>query len=501
MASTILNDNTVELQQEITEVLLPANAKTTTGDLRKAYADGMNKAPFNDKKRMREIMDTGLDKPIFQDYAFEGDALPDRKELLRAAMDATIEVATLDNGIVNAADSYARLIANTIGRLNVIKERLKRNQERKADIDFARNAYSGLKNVLPITEEDVSGGYGYYNNTFMASPKTIKQVRFTVDGVTGNGYSGNSYVLDKDGSFVESYDDRSLLTNISDDSVLTVYEYSRLCSVKGKSYYTDSMEPETGAGAPASVNYDDKDAVCVLTLHTKEIAVGMLALDTTNTELKIENVETSDDGVKYASAITNVVNLAEDIYHAEGHIPGSNIVCFPETRYIRLTLSSGHVDEAETLAYEKTAIVDGKAVASTVRMENVVRKAVSLGGIRLYSCTFANSSMHTGNLCPENGCKRIAVFCNTYTPAREKFSDQKQKPLELSLYVNGKTYPVVPINSNEDGVKLLTCAESGYGDKNVKFIDEPIRTAQLQVDFHPQNTLSPFIGNLKVCIG
>ena len=261
------------------------------------------------------------------------------------------------------------------------------------------------------------------------------------------------------------------------------------------------MEPETSAGVPSSVNYDDKDAVCVLTLHTKEMSVGMLALDTTNTDLKIENVEASDDGVKYASVITNTVDLSDDIYHAVNHIPGSNIVCFPETKHIRLTLSSSHVNENETLAYEKTAIVDGKAIASTVRMENVTRKVISIGGIRLYSCTFANSSMHTGNLCPENGCKRIAVFCNTYTPAREKFSDQKQKPLELSLYVNGRAYPVVPINSNEDGMKLLTCAESGYGDKNVKFVDEPIRTAQLQVGFHPQNTLSPFIGNLKVCIG
>lgn len=501
MASTILNDNTVELQQEITEVLLPANAKTTTGDLRKAYADGMNKAPFNNAERMQEIMDADLDEPIFQDYAFEEDALPDRKELLGAAMDATIEVATLDNGIVNATDSYARLIANTIGRLNVIKERLKRNQERKADIDFARNAYDGLKNVLPITESDVSGGYGYYNNTFMAAPKTIRQVRFTVDNVTGNGYSGNSYVLDTDGRFVESYDDRSLLTNISDDSVLTVYEYSRLCSVNGKSYYTDSMRPEADADVPTSVNYDDKDAVCVLTLHTKEMSVGMLALDATNTDLKIENVETSNDGIKYASVITGTVNLSDDVYHAVNHIPGSNIICFPETKYIRLTLSSSHVNEGETLAYEKTAIVDGKTVASTVRMENVSRKVVSLGGIRLYSCTFSNSSMHTGNLCPENGCKRIAIFCNTYTPAHERFSDQKQKPFELVMHVNGKAYPVIPINSNEDGVKLLTCAESGYGDKNVKFIDEPIRTAQLQVDFHPQNTLSPFIGNLKVCIG
>ena len=42
MATTILNDNSVELQQEIAGVLLPDSAKTTTGDLRKAYAESMN---------------------------------------------------------------------------------------------------------------------------------------------------------------------------------------------------------------------------------------------------------------------------------------------------------------------------------------------------------------------------------------------------------------------------------------------------------------------------
>lgn len=502
-ATTILNDNSVELQQEITEVLLPDSAKTTTGDLRKEYAESMNKAPFNDEKRMQGILSTDLDKTIFRDYDFLAEEEPDRKKLLCAAMDASMEIATLDNAVVTATDQYARLIANTIGRLNAVKERLQRNKERRADIEFARNAYNGLKNVQTLTESDVSGSYGYYNKTFMAAPQSIRQVRFSVEKITGNGYSGNSYVLDEDGNFVEAYDDRSLLANISDDSVLTAYEYSRLCSVNGKSYYTTSTSPETNVSLPYEVNYDDRDAVCTITIRTNgNHAANMLAVDATSGDMKILDLQTSDDGVRYASAITKSIDFGNDIYHAENYVPGSNVVCFPETQCIRLVLSSGHVNDGEKLAYEKTEIVGGVPVKNLVQMNDAVRKVISIGGIRLYSCKFYDSVMQTGNICPENGCKRIAVFCNEYVTEEDAPKSETKPQIVFKLYINGAMHVVQPINSNADGIKLISCAESGYGDDSVLFVNEPIKTAQLQIELNPtKDELTPFIGNLKVCVG
>ena len=504
MATTTLNDNSVELQEEITEVLLPDSAKAEAGDLRKEYADAMNKAPFNDAARMESIKNTPLNKTIFEDYDFQAEEEPNRKTLLRAAMDASMEIATLDNEIINATDKYARLIASTIGRMNAVKERIQRNKERAADIEFAQNAYTGLKNVLQITEDDVTGNFGYYNRTFMASPQTIRQVLFSVEKVTGNGYSGNSYVLDDDNNFIESYDDRSLLANISDDSALTVYEYSRLCSRKGRAYYIESSQPENGMTAPYEVNYDDKDAVCTLTIHTEGgTPVNMLAVDKMSDDLQILSLQTSSDGVRYSSVITNTVDLGSDMYHAENYIPGSNIVCFPQAAHIKLTLSSGSVNASENLAIEKVDISDGIPVKSKMLLQDVVRKTISIGGIRLYSGSFSSSVMHTGNIAPKNGCKRIAVFCNEYIPETdEEKNDKKEDPLILKLYVNGAMHVVKPINSNEDGTKLITSAESGYGDNNVLHISEPIKTAQLEIEFNPQKSgLTPFVGNLKVIVG
>lgn len=504
MATTILNDNSTELQEEITDVLLPDSAKMETGELRKEYADGMNKAPFNNAARMEEIASTPLNETIMKDYEFQAEELPDRKELLLAAMDTSMEITTLDNEIVNTADAYARLIANTIGRLNSIKERLARNKERKDDIEFAQNAYTGLKNVMPITEADVTGSYGYYNNTYMSALQMISQVRFSVEGVAGNGYSGNSYVLDKDGTFVETYDDRSKTSNLSDDSLITVYEYSRLCNMSGKDYYTDSLQPQDTSGKPADINNDDKNVECTITLKTTDgSSVNMFTLDNAANDLKILDVKVSDDGVHYYSAIEGTVDLGADIYHAENYVPGSNTVCFPKTSRVRITLASSHVNDGERLAYQKTSIVDDTVVKQTYQMEGVKRKVIALGGIRLYNCKFASSSMHTKNLAPENGCKRIAVFCNTCLPKMTKADElKKSKPVSFSLYVNGKDYGVVPINSNGEGRKLISSSDSGYEDDTIEFIGEPIKTAQLKVNFNPKGDSSTaFVGNLKVCIG
>lgn len=503
MATTILNDNSTELQEEITSVLLPDSAKMEAGELRKEYADGMNKAPFNDYSRMEEIANTPLDETIMKDYDFQAEDLPDRKELLRATMDASMEIATLDNEIVNAADSYAKLIANTIGRINSAKQRLARNKERKDDIEFVRNAYTGLKNVIPITEDDITGSYGYYNNTYMAALQSIEQVRFSVSGVAGNGYAGNGYVLDKDGAFVETYDDRSNTENLSDDSLITVYEYSRLCS-SGNGYYTDSLQPQEGNGKPAEVNRDSKDAECTITIDTANGgSANMLTLDSVSKDMKILDVKTSEDGVHYVSAMEGTVDLGADIYRAENYVPGSTTVCFPKTSHIRITLSSPHVNEGEELAYQGSSVVDGTVVRQTYRMDGVKRKVIALGGIRLYSCKFTASAMHTKNLAPTDGCKRIAVFCNVCLPKAVAADETKKgKAVTFSLYVNGKDYGVLPVNSSGKGRKLISSSDSGYEDDSIEFIGEPIKTAQLKVNFQPKgDSATAFIGNLKVCIG
>ena len=485
MAITKLDDNTTELQEEIAGVLLPESAKTTTGALRQSYAENMLKAPFNDEAREKEITDCELNQPIFEDMTFYDDDLPDRRKLLRSAMDVSMDIATLDNSIINATDTYARLIASTISRLNTVKTRLQQNEQRREDIQFMSNAYKGISNVIPITDQNMTGTFCYKNGTFMAAQTFARQTLFTVESISGNGYSGNAYVV-KDGNFADAYDDRSNKEYISDDSMLTTYEYSRLCSRSEKYYYNASADPAADTHEPQEVNHDNKDAVCVLQLEPqiKNGGVNMLVIDTDDKSMKILDVQISNDGKKYHSALTNEISLSDDMYHAMNYIPGSNIVCFPETQHLKLVLSSSRMIPGEELATEKTELIDGVPVTTTYPLKNVVRKVIAINGIRLYACRYTQSSMHTPNLCPENGCNRVAVFCNEYVPedARGNSAKKGNKPVTYTLYINGQPYEVRPINSDEDGTKIISCKQGTYTESGVLFLSEPIKTIQLQVE-------------------
>ena len=506
LATTILNDNSTDLQEEITKVLLPEGATTTTGNLRQSYADGMDSAPFNDKKRAEEILAKDVEQPIFEDESFGADELPDRKHLLAKAMDVTMDIATLDNAIVCATDKYSKLIVNTIGRLNTVKERLHQDEQRQQDIQFINDAYKGLSNVVQMTNENMTGSYGYYNNTFISAQNSLRQIRYTVEHISGNGYSGNEYVTYKDGTLRKNYDDTSNKLYLSDDSSLTTYEYSRLCSRNSRLYYQESSEPSNDLQEPKDVNHDDKDVICVIKMNTlNDVAVNMLVLDTDNNDIRILDVQVSDDGVSFRSALTDEIDLSEDAYHAMNYVAGSNIVCFPATKHLKLTLSSSHVNKDESLGMAKIEVVNGEPAATIYPMKNVVRKVIALNGIRLFHCRYTSTAMHSENVCPENGCNRVAVFCNQYIPGsiskttnllKEKF------PVKYTLFINGKAYNVRPINSDDEGVKLISCKEGSYTESGVQFIDEPIKTIQLQVEFlTSKETQTAFIGNLKVCIG
>lgn len=504
MAVTTLNNNTTELQQEVTEIILPEGSLTTTPALRKAYAESMDKAPFNDEDRMNEILDARTDMPVFDPPEFNGDDLPDRKKLLSMMMDVSMDIATIDNNIINTSNEYAKLIVNAVGRINNVKSRLKQNEERAQDIQFVSQAYEGLSNVIRLDDKSMSGAFCYKNNTFTAAQTSIKQVRFKVSGVDGNGYSGNDYVLDG-GSFLKDYDDRSNLEYISDDSLLTTYEYSRLCSRGGNRYYKASANPGGAVPASDAVNYDDKDAVCTLVIDTRDgSSVNMLSIDTDDKDIRIMDVLTSDDGKLYTSALEKEMDLAADKYHAENYVPGCNMVCFPQTAHLKLVVSSGHINEGEEIGVSKTELTDILPHNVIQPLKDVVRKVISINGIRLYACTYADSSMNSRNLCPENGCKRVALFCNQYLPEtkKRKMSRKDNKRITYNLYVNGKPHEVKPVNSDEDGIKMISCAENSYAENGVEFVDEPIKTIQVEIRIPVADVNeSAFVGNLMLCIG
>lgn len=501
MAYQILNDNSLELQQELNVLALADSDLTKTEQLRAVYADNIAKEPFYDTARANEIVSTDSYKPLLRDYNINGESLPKRTDLIQMAMDTAMDISSLDHSIINASNQYTKLIAGTIQRLNSIKERLHRNEQRIKDIDFVRNAYAGLGNVIPINDSNMLGDYTLSNNTFSCYVNSITQILFDVDKVAGNGYVGNGYVLDDNGEALQATKDCSDIGNLSDDSLLTTFEYSRLCSDSGRYYYNASQRPEDTNTHMADIMYDDKDVVCTITMHAKTASgFNMVVLDANTNDISIEDVQISNDGKTYARVTNREKGADDNTYTSLKYIPGLNTVYFPTTQYVKITLSSGHSDPEEKLGQSYTDIVDGKPFTTIRPLANVRRKVISLSGIRAYNNRYKDSVMATNDLCPKNGCQSVAIFANQYIP--EHIDTKKKEYVKYELIINGIAHQVEPVNSDKNGYKIISCSKDHYGDASVLFIEEPIRTVHVQVMMKelPDN-MSPIVGNLKLCIG
>ena len=109
----------------------------------------------------------------------------------------------------------------------------------------------------------------------------------------------------------------------------------------------------------------------------------------------------------------------------------------------------------------------------------------------------ADSYRESGGLLP-TPVRSNAVFANEYVPSH--FLNASY--FEYILTVNGTDYPVVPINSERSGIKVIRFSENMYGDDYVHHINETIKSAKLKVVIHTTGDgATPYLSHLKICMG
>lgn len=493
-----LLDNTMSFQETIQANYISESDLAKTSELRNEYAQTMLDAPFNNETRSNEILAKSVNEPVFEPHDWHPEDLPNRIDFLQASMDIVMDIMTVDYKIIAASNKYTGLISDTIDRMNQVKERINRNKQRIEDINFITTSYKGLGNVIQITEDDISGSYTYSNNAYTAAAATQNDITTEVVSVNGNGYNGNSYVLESDGSYAEESDDRGVYSNLTDNTPLTVFEYSRLC-IKDKNCYYNSTDTTTNS----IVNNDTKDVVCTIELkpESDDDQFNLLQLDTPCSGLKIQDVLISTNGTNYKSALGGEIDLGANAYHSANYTAGSSVISFPTCNYVKLVLSSNYYDSNEELGYSyaSTNTESGKPEILTKKLDNAIRKVVQLGGISAYNNEYSESSILTSNLGPEEGTyKTIALFANEYIPDAYESSDD---PITYTAIVNGQEYSIVPVNSYKDGTKMISCSDTHYGNSEVRFIDDEISTVQIRINLTPDsNGCAPFVGNLKLCV-
>ena len=111
-----------------------------------------------------------------------------------------------------------------------------------------------------------------------------------------------------------------------------------------------------------------------------------------------------------------------------------------------------------------------------------------------------SSIFSTGDLIYDNEKKSIGIFATEYIP--DTFPSGKDY-IKYYLTINGEQYRVYPINSNENGIKIISFNNyNTYSPDSLSYISETIKSASLQIEITPYSGYgSPYISNLKICYG
>lgn len=467
------------------QVLLVDETGSTTADFRATYIDQLAGQPNETtRSKIQKIKNTPVTYPISEYNEVYGDSEPSLLALNLTLSDAVFDILTLDNYVKNLTSKYSNFIHRSLSNIKLINEKIMSEKQRLEDINMICSSYKELNNVIQINKNNVSGKYGYLesSNMFMMYGEKVS-IDTEVYSIEGNGYEGNEYAysLSSDGKWIR--DDRTARANITDESSITIYEYSRLIST-------------SQASERKQVNNDSEDVKITLRLKTKAYANALL-INPSHSGIIIKKICLLDnEGNEDNNYLKYPISLDSSCVYSSSNTNMCNYINLPQSKYMKLELESGYVDESEYIIFED----EDKAKYTSVD-KNVKRKNIGIRNIEACSQKYESSSFQTIELLKplkKTEISSIAVFANEYYP---NFAGANFE-IKYYLIINGAEYEVVPINSNKVGIKLLSYTNFKYTNSSVSYLSEAIKTAYLKVTINSDiEYATPQIYNLKICTG
>jgi len=419
------------------------------------------------------------EEPITSIHEIEAESDLSYNDEQRQLSEILLDMHNINNAIQEVKDKVSSIIEEVDTSLNTVQAAISKQTEQVEDMTVLCGQNSLYNVVVPVYVSDFGE-----TDAEMLDDKTIGAallrstlIPYDIVSVSGNGYSGNAFVYEN-GGFVSEIDDRSDLNYISDANDITVYEYSRLCA--------DTKQ----AVASSYINYDDSPVECVVTLSAQE-AVCKAHISSPDPSLCVTKLETSDDGIRYTNRLEKplYINDVSKIYDGYAYIYGCPTLCFPYAKFVRITFSSNESH------YEDIRIQEDDVFFKI----NARRKYVALAGIELYSSAYQEAALLSQEMLKSGNIDKISLFASEYIP--DHFPNGTY--VEYALILNGKEYPIVPVNTGRDGIKMIRHIDSTEQIKEyMTTIDETIKTVRLKITVTPYNGLeTPYISNLKLCMG
>ena len=245
---------------------------------------------------------------------------------------------------------------------------------------------------------------------------------------------------------------------------------------------------------------DDAEANCTVTFKFKSKANELLLKSSLNS-VKVVGVKYSQDGLKYTDLpiMPFTINKKDESYKNQGYIYGSNIISFPASYYVKITFqSTGYLNE--TIAFERSVAEEGKDKVNTYTtiVPSAKRHVVRINDILFREKAFIGDCYLKSRelIDKDTNVYAISIFANTYLP--EGLTNDN---IQFILTVNGNEYKMKPVNSHEDGIKIIRFSQGKMPNKYTTYIGEKIQSASLSIRIKPLKGLSPYINNLKILLG
>lgn len=388
----------------------------------------------------------------------------------------------INSEIIQGTNNFKNLLEETKKQLSLIKTNVITEKERLEDINVLCNRYNDFSNILTVSEKNCITDLSYENNSFSLSKKSSKYVKTEIVDIIGNGYEGNEYVYNNE-TFINKTNNTALRKYITDKSIITYYEYSRLTA------------ENTEERISSLINFDSIFAKCAITLKSSE-AFNILEIISEANDLILEDLSISDDGSNYKKcSINNVrINNKEDRFKTDDYIYGSGILSFKDSKYVKLLLKASS-NTKDAIAFVKKNIDNEEEI---IKLKTAKRSAVKINDIYLKKNIYSHGGTLTFKDFISDPVDSIAIFANEYCGDDLDLRES----LKYTLTVNGISYEIIPINSNHNGKKIIRTTNHAIPAEYVHYINENIKNAKLTITFSSNKQYcTPYISNLKILLG
>jgi hypothetical protein len=448
--------------------------KNTT--VKNAYLQALADEGLMDKFKEKSLQD--FKTPLFKPNYLSEEDEPKYTEVHQNTLESIFDIMNLSFNCIDSAYDIENLLSEVDLKIASIQEKIDAEDERVKDINMICGNISDFNSIIPITSGyfSIKSNLYQYRNCITSSKTYEKDIPIKIVNINGNGYSGNEYVVS------EQYDvlqkelfDTSLTENVFDGVKNSAWEYSRLFSY-------DAVNKSD------LINIDDIPATVQITLESQsEDGFNELVFDDDATT-HITKIEVSDNNVEWRTVFNGDIqpNKQDHSYSDFTYIYGSGALVFPVTQLLRITMYSNAVDSKKIKINDQ--IKDG-----------VYRKFIKIDAMQARRNSFKDGSGTTQNIITSGKAVCAGIFCNEYIP--DFIQDALRQDIQYQLIVNGVAHNVVSVNSDKKGIKLVKYSKNPIKEKYVEYIDEPITTLQIAMMVPVAYDYSPYIANLKLCLG